>query len=428
MKNEILKLVREYSDEKLQPKKFIPGKTRIAASGPSLSSDDISEITEAVLNLWYTEGKYCAKFEREIGREMQKRWVTLCNSGSSASLLAMKSSIEVFGSKDYIITCGTNFPTTVAPIYQCGHIPIYIDIDPATLAPDMKQLEDALSMYKGKVAGAIFAHTLGYPFDEQGVFNLLGGDKFLIADCCDALGAELEGNVPVGFFADAGTLSFFPAHHITTAEGGAVFTNNDFISTKVESNANWGRDCYCAPGQENTCGKRFEYRWEKLPKGYDHKYIFTTLGYNLKMTEWQAAMGFSQIQRLSSFVEKRQKNERYLLNNLIIYGEWLKLGAYTGRAVNSPFGFPIMVNTDAFKARELIQHLEDNKVSTRRLFAGNITRQPGFQNMPKIALKLDGSDRVMRDCFWIGVHPSLTREMLNYVVEVFDAFFKEKGL
>lgn len=429
MRNEIISLVSDYAAEKLKPKDFIPGKTRIPASSPSLSQEDVETLTEAVLSLWYTEGKFCAKFRQSLRNEIGKAFVTLCNSGSSASLLAMKSCLEHFGSKDYVITCGVNFPTTVAPIYQCGQIPIYIDIDPKTLTPNIEQLEQAVVTYRDKISGAIFAHTLGFPFDEQMVYNMVaeyGG--FLISDCCDAMGAKLGRGLPVGFFSDAVTLSFFPAHHITTGEGGAVLTENDYIAQKIESNANWGRDCYCSPGQENTCGSRFEHVWDKLPEGYDHKYTFTTLGYNLKMTEWQAALGYSQIQRLPLFVDERIKNYKYLLRNLYIFHDWINVGLAQFGGQPSPFGLPIMVNTDAIETRELIQYLEDHKVSTRRVFAGNITRQPGFQKMPKVAYDLSGSDKVMEDMLWIGCHPSLTRDMMNYMIEVFDMFFKEKGL
>ena len=428
MKNEIISLVSDYAAEKLKPKDFVPGKTRIPASSPSLSQEDVETLTEAVLSLWYTEGKFCAKFRQSLRNEIGKAFVTLCNSGSSASLLAMKSCLEHFGSKDYVITCGVNFPTTVAPIYQCGQIPIYIDIDPKTLTPNIEQLEQAVVTYRDKISGAIFAHTLGFPFDEQVIYNMVaecGG--FLISDCCDAMGAKLDRDLSVGFFSDAVTLSFFPAHHITTGEGGAVLTDNEYIAQKIESNANWGRDCYCSPGQENTCGSRFEHVWDKLPEGYDHKYTFTTLGYNLKMTEWQAALGYSQIQKLPLFVEKRQNNRKYLHNNLVVYWEHIFF-PYSDDGVSSPFGFPILVKTGAFETQELIQYLEDHKVSTRRVFAGNITRQPGYQKMPKVAYDLRGSDKVMEDMFWIGCHPSLTKEMMDYMVEVFDKFFKEKGL
>jgi len=430
MKNEILSLVNKYAKSQLEHKKFIPGKTKIPASSPSLSPEDVEMVTEAVLQLWYTDHKFCAKFRRELSKQFYNApYVTLCNSGSSANLLAIRTALELYPYREYIITCATNFPTTVAPIYQCGQIPIYIDIDPITLSPNVHQFQEAIETYKGKISGHIFAHTLGFPFLED-EFDMLGAG-FSIVDCCDAMGAEIyyDGDhyAPVGTFADFVTLSFFPAHHITTGEGGAVLCRNEPSAKMLDSFANWGRDCYCAPGQSNTCGMRFDHEWETLPHGYDHKYTFTQLGYNLKMTEWQAALGYSQIQRLPEFVAKRKDNYLYLLNNLWIYRPYLLLGvANTGS--HSPFGFPIAVETDEFTAEELIAYLEEHKISTRRVFAGNITRQPGYAKLPSIRYDLSGSDWVMERMFWIGCHPEITKEMLDYILEVFDNFFKEKGL
>jgi CDP-6-deoxy-D-xylo-4-hexulose-3-dehydrase len=350
--------------------------------------------------------------------------VTLCNSGSSANLLAIQAALENYPYKDYIITTATNFPTAVSPIYQSGQTPIYIDIDPETLSPDYDQFIQATERFKGKISGAILPHTLGFPFNERLFDEACPG--FMISDCCDALGAYVEDSASVGAYSDIMTLSFFPAHHITTGEGGAVLTSNKDIKKSLDSLASWGRDCWCAPGQNNTCGKRFEWEWEHLPEGYDHKYTFSRLGYNLKMTEFQAALGFSQLHRISSFVEKRQNNEKYLLNNLAIFGEWLQVGVVR-RGWASPFGFPIVVNTDQFTAQELIAYLEEHKVSTRRIFSGNIMKQPGYR-LPHITLGTPGSDKLMEDGFWIGCHPNLTKEMLDYVVEIFDKFFKERGL
>jgi CDP-6-deoxy-D-xylo-4-hexulose-3-dehydrase len=422
--NEILTSVRNYADENLEPKPFIPGKTQIPASGASLDTSDIETLTEAVLQFWYTDHKFCAKFRRELAQYFGKNYVTLCNSGSSANLLAMSAALEVYPYKDYVITTATNFPTAVAPIYQRGQLPIYIDIDPTTLSPDFEQFQRAIKMYKDKISGAILPHTLGFPFDEQKFDEINPG--FMIADTCDAVGAELANGEPVGTYSDFMTLSFFPAHHIFAGEGGAVLTNNKDLKAVVDSYANWGRSCYCAPGQSNTCGKRFEWETEKLPEGYDHKYVFDRLGYNMKMTEFQAALGFSQLSRVSTLVEKRQENENYLFSNMLVYNH--HLGFVTGFSGSpSPFGFPIVVYSDNFTAQELIAYLEEHKVSTRRIFAGNITKQPGYK-LPYITLGTPNSDKLMEDAFWIGCHPNLTKEMLDYVVGVFDKFFKEKGL
>jgi CDP-6-deoxy-D-xylo-4-hexulose-3-dehydrase len=434
-KNEILMAVRNYADLHLRSPEFVPGKTRVPASGASLNPDDVATLTEAVLQLWYTDHKFCAKFRRGLGEYFLKNHVTLCNSGSSATLLALSAALEVYPYKDYVITTATNFPTAIAAIYQTGQIPIYIDIDPDTLSPNFEQYQSAIKDFKGKISGVILPHTLGFPFDEQKFDEICPG--FFIADCCDAVGAYLNyegkpphvtGVVPVGTYSDLMTLSFFPAHHIMAGEGGAVLTNNKELKTVVDSFASWGRCCWCAPGQDNTCGKRFEWEWEKLPKGYDHKYTFCRLGYNMKMTEWQAALGFSQLSRVSTFVESRKENFSYLLNNLLVYRDYLDLITIVGRYRASPFGFPIVVDTDKFTTQELIAYLEEHKVSTRRIFSGNIIKQPGFSKLPNKRFDLAGSDKLMEDGFWVGCHPALTKEMLDYVVSVFDKFFKERGL
>jgi CDP-6-deoxy-D-xylo-4-hexulose-3-dehydrase len=336
----------------------------------------------------------------------------------------MLAALEHYPYKDYVITTATNFPTAVAPIYQSGQIPIYIDIDPETLSPDYEQFIRATEKFKGKISGVILPHTLGFPFNEQMFDEACPG--FMIADCCDAVGALVNVNSPVGTYSDIMTLSFFPAHHITTAEGGAVLTNNKEIKGSLDSLSNWGRCCWCTPGQDNTCGKRFGWKWESLPEGYDHKYTFCRLGYNLKMTEFQAALGFSQLHRISTFVENRQNSRKYLHDNLVVYWEHLHF-PYSNDGISSPFGFPIVVNTDKFTAQELINYLEEHKVSTRRIFAGNIMKQPGY-NLPSVSFGTPGSDKLMNDGFWIGVSPNITKKMLDYVVEVFDKFFKEKGL
>jgi CDP-6-deoxy-D-xylo-4-hexulose-3-dehydrase len=426
-KLDILESARIYAEEQLKPKKFIPGKTKIPASGASLSVDDIEHLMEAVLQFWYTEGKYCAKFRRELEKQFKHSESTLCNSGSSANLLAMSALSEIFPCRDYIVTCATNFPTAIAPIYQTGHIPIYIDIVPETLSPNFEQYQEVMERYGDKIAGIILPHTLGFPFDEQKFDEINKG--FTIIDSCDAMGAEIlvgEDYLPAGTFSDATTLSFFPAHHITTAEGGAVLSNHENVKKVVDSFGSWGRDCWCAPGQDNTCGKRFSWEWDRLPKGYDHKYTFSRLGYNLKMTEWQAALGVSQLEQLSVFTEKRQMNRKYLHDNLVSYWEFLVF-PFSDVGISSPFGFPITVNTNEFTAQELIAHLEEHKIATRRVFAGNIIRQPGYK-LPYKSLDLAGSDVIMYNLFWIGCSPNITKQMLDYVIEIFDKFFKKRGL
>lgn len=423
-KTQILKLAYEYAETSLEPKEFVPGTTKVPVSGAVLSPTDVSELVDAVLEFWYTEGKFCARFKRRLMDFTGKEYVTLCNSGSSATLLAMSVAAERLPQRKYVITCATHFPTSIAPIYQTGQIPIYVDVIPETLFPDLNQVYIAHDKYENNVSSTAFAHILGFPFDDV-VFNIFGSG-FRIEDCCDALGANVfqdEGlPIHVGKYSDLMTLSFFPAHHITSGEGGAVLTNSKLLHDILESFANWGRSCYCAPGQSNTCGKRFDWETEFLPASYDHKYIFDRLGYNFKMTEWQAALGNSQLSRANEFIETRRKNFVYYCDNLPL-GEELRTVRVPIWSNPSPFGFPILVNSVEFTATQLINYLEERKIATRRVFAGNITKQPGYAHLPYITVgELTGSDRVMNDMFWIGCHPQLTQPMMDYVVEVFHDF------
>ena len=406
-------------------KEFIPSRTYIPVSGVTISDDDVEVLHQIVDTRWYTEHTWSRKFAKELKRVCDKKYCVLVNSGSSASLIAISTVAEMSKmDEDYIVTCAMGFPTTVSPIYQVGKIPIYIDIEPTTLAPNMKQLEQAMMKYREKIAGVVLTHNLGFPFNEGRVREIIG-DKFFIADCCDALGAY-----EVGKKADMMTLSFFPAHHITTGEGGAVLTNNQRMYDTARSYANWGRSCYCLPGQVNTCGKRFTWETDKLPDGYDHKYIFDRLGYNQKMTEFQAGLGWSQIQELQDIRECRKANVTYLYNNLAKYRSYLIFPTITFN-ISNPFGFPIIVReNDKFDAAELIEFLELNKILTRRFFGGNLTKQPAFQNMPyKTVGGLVGATEIMENGFWIGCHfrHPQTRQILDYVIDMFDRFFREMG-
>lgn len=413
---------------------FVKGKTYIPPSGQVISDEDVEALSNTVLSRWYTDGKRCAEFRRNLAKVCQKPYPVLTNSGSSATLVALSTFAERCDpSKRLVVTCACGFPTTVAPIYQVGKIPLYIDIDPETLTPDMNELGYVLEQYGDDVCGAILAHTLGFPFHEYLASKFLQG-KWLISDCCDALGAELVyGNhlYPVGHFSDAMTLSFFPAHQITSGEGGCVLFDRQELSTIADSYVNWGRDCYCAPGQTNTCGKRFENQYESLPEGWDHKYVFSRLGYNLKMGEFEAALGNSQLSRLDEFVEARNHNYEYLLYELsdLIEDERIKtVKIENGKP--SPFGFPIYDFGNAFceenAASVLIQFLEEErKIGTRRVFGGNLTKQPGFMNLPYLqGSTLKGCDDVMNNMFWIGVQPSLTKEMLDWMVESIYDFYE----
>lgn len=421
-KTTLLSLIHFYAEEYL-PRNYIPGKTYIPPTYPSLTPRDVEMVGDALLNFWWTEHKYCRKFEKALTDFVGKRHAVLCNSGSSASLLAMTAAVE--GTKEkFVVTTALGFPTTVSPIYQNGKLPIYIDIDPRTLQPDLEGYKIAID-HNDDIAAAIFTHTLGFHFFEPSFYRY---HYPLIADCCDALGGVyFNGDrfVSVGTHADMMTISFFPAHQIMTVEGGVVLCNFGFYHESLLSLANWGRSCYCRPGESNTCGKRFE--WEdrgELPEGYDHKYIFDRLGYNTKMTEFQAALGVSQMERVESFAIERLNNFKLFRDAIAKHGG-IRTVEVPEWSVPSPFGFPIMTDTE-FPTEKFIAYLEEHKVGTRRLFGGNLTRQPGFMNLPyKVVGDLSGTDYLMTNCFWISVSPTLTSEMKVYMIETIDNFFKE---
>jgi len=403
-------------------------KRKIPASYPQLTSDDIQVLHDVVDEKWYTEGKYCKKFVRELCKVFGTKHAVLTNSGSSASLIAVKAVSDFFTGK-YVLVNASEFPTTVAAVYHSGMIPIYIDIDPETLSPNMGQIAYAIDKYGKDVAGAIFSHFLGFPYNEPLVREILGYSRFLIADCCDALGAKIN-DKPVGTWADASICSFFPAHHVFSIEGGSITTNDDKYAKRMLQYINWGRDCHCSPGQSGVCGKRFGYKWDKLPEGWDHKYTFTHLGYNLKSDEFRGALGYSQIQRLDEIVKYRRGNWGFLSIKTLDFLEYFGTVVSADNVAFSPFGFPIIVK-DKYKTltNPLIQHFEENGISTRRFFGGNLMRQPGFQNQPYIALPdYDGSNKLMEQGFWIGCGPYISSEDIEYIEEKFEEFFSGRGL
>lgn len=428
-RNEILDEVYNYADKHLGNKVFVPGVSPVPVSGAVLYPEDIEEVADALLEFWYTDWKKCIAFKRKLCEVTGKKYCVLTNSGSSASLVAQTALLKNT-TKKYVITTALGFPTTVYPIFQLGKIPIFIDIDPKTLSPnfDWGKLSTQGNIDADDFDLMIFAHALGFPFHE----GMLPAIKMTISDCCDALGAKynfLDEIVPVGTYADAMTLSFFPAHHITTGEGGAILTDDEELTKKMECLTNWGRDCYCLPGQSNTCGKRFEHDFPDLPKGWDHKYTFTELGYNLKMTEFQAALGYSQLSHLDDFVRIRRENYYQLRHSLWSWFEYLDFISIPDWSQPSPFGFPIIVKRTApFTAQELIAYLEHNRISTRRFFGGNLTRQPFMKDLKYIKLDLSGTDYIMEQGFWVGCFPGLTKAHLDWVIEVVNNFFREKGL
>ena len=404
-------------------------KRKIPASYPQLTDEDVKILHEVVDGKWYTERTYCRKFIGELCKVFGTKHALLTNSGSSASLIALKAVSDFFTGK-YVLVLASEFPTTVSAVYHNNMIPVYIDIDIDTLSPNMGQIAYAVDKYGDDIAGAFFSHVMGFPFNEPLVREMLGYSRFLISDVCDSLGATIN-NKPVGTWSDASTCSFFPAHHVFGIEGGSITTNDDKILKRALQYISWGRDCFCLPGQNNMCGNRFGYKWDKLPKGWDHKYTFTRLGYNLKSDEFRGALGYSQIQRLDEIVDRRRKNVIQLTVHLSDFNEYLCfVGTVNIENKFSPFGFPIIVK-DKYKTltNPLIQHLEENGISTRRFFGGNLMRQPGFQDQPYIALPdYDGANKLMEQGFWIGCHPGVLEEDIQYISDTFEEFFNERGL
>ncbi len=405
----------------------------VPVSGAVIDEKDQLKLMQVIMSKWFTEGYFCDEFSTKLKKYIGARHCILVNSGSSANLLAVSAIKDFYtteNNRNKVVTCATGFPTTVGAIVQAGLVPLFVDVNPKTLNPDTNVMLSALA--RPDVVGIIQAHTLGFPFDAKAIREYCDeNNKFFIEDCCDALGAEIYGE-KCGSFGHASTYSFFPAHHITTGEGGAVLTNDGRLMRQIEKYRDWGRDCWCLPGQSDTCNKRFSWEWNNLPEGWDHKYTFTNFGYNLKMTEWQGALGSSQIDKIDEFINKRGNNFADLFNYLNQYREWISFPDFywnTKSRKCSPFGFPITVNANWFTRKELVDYLEAHKIHTRPVFAGNITRQPMFDNVEyEVHGNLDGSDYVMERTFWIGCWHGLTQVHLDYVVNTFRDFFEMKGL
>lgn len=422
IRDKITAMVESFCSDKYRQAKFIPGETEIPPSGKLIGSEETCLMVEAALDGWLTSGRFNKKFEEELSKFLGVRHVLTVNSGSSANLVAFYSmTSHLLGDKaivpgDEVITVAAGFPTTVNPIVQFGAVPVFVDIDPTTYNIDAERIEAAVSP---KTKAIVLAHTLGNPFNVEMVTQLCKKyDLWLMEDCCDALGSEY-GNGLCGSFGDIATLSFYPAHHITMGEGGAVFTNNDTLRRAAESFRDWGRDCYCGPGKDNTCGKRFEWSFNKLPTGYDHKYVYSHMGFNLKITDMQAACGLGQLGKLRAFIDKRRKNFGYLRDQLQACADVLLLPSATHNANPSWFGFPITLTSKCPVDRaDLVAYLNQNKIGTRNLFAGNLTCQPYFENQHyKVSGDLSNTDNVMKNTFWIGIHPALTHEMLSYMAK-----------
>ncbi|OGP74508.1 MAG: lipopolysaccharide biosynthesis protein RfbH [Deltaproteobacteria bacterium RBG_16_49_23] len=427
IRTQIADLVKQYADLAYAPTIFVAGKSVIPPSGKVIGTKELQNMVEASLDGWLTTGRFNDAFEKRLSEFLGVKHVLTTNSGSSANLLAFSAlTSHKLGDRavkpgDEVISVAAGFPTTVNPILQFGAVPVFVDVNIPTYNIDPARIEAAITP-KTKVI--MLAHTLGNPYNLEVVAALAKKHKlWLIEDCCDALGSTYDGKL-VGTFGDIATLSFYPAHHITMGEGGAVFTNNDELKMIIESFRDWGRDCYCGPGKDNTCGKRFCWKLGDLPEGYDHKYTYSHLGYNLKISDMQAACALAQMNRLEDFTAARKHNFAFLKDRLKSCEEFLILPEATTNSVPSWFGFPITLRESAgVKRVDLLQYLDEHKIGTRLLFAGNLTRQPYMigRNF-RVSGELTNTDIIMNNTFWIGVYPGLSEEMLSFTVDRLETF------
>ena len=422
---------------------FVPGASPVPVAGRFYGSEEIENLIESALDFWLTTGRFNDAFQQKFASYLNLKHILTTNSGSSANLLAISAltSSKLKAKKlrpgDEIITVAAGFPTTVNPIIQNGLVPVFVDVDIPSYNVKSELIEGAFSE---KTRAIMLAHTLGNPFDVNEVLRVAKKyDCWVIEDCCDALGAkyfldsslvtpDLAPSRLVGTFGDIATFSFYPAHHITMGEGGAVATANDLLKRLVESFRDWGRDCWCPPGHDNTCRKRFGWQLGDLPKGYDHKYIYSHLGYNLRITDMQAAVGLAQIEKLQSFIEDRGKNWQFYYEKLKEFEEYFYLPKPSSNSKPSWFGFALTVRKNApFSRNEIVEYLEKNNIATRMLFSGNIIRHPSFENVTyRIHGNLENTDFIMNNSFWLGVYPGISESMLDYVVSKIDTFLQGK--
>ena len=428
IKQQIFDLVEQYSALHFATQPFEPGTSVVPPSGKVLGANELKHMVEASLDAWLTTGRFNEAFEKRFAEFIGVPHALTTTSGSSANLLAFtaltspKLGARALKPGDEVITVAAGFPTTVNPILQNGMVPVFVDVDIPTYNIDPYKIEAAVTE---RTRAIMVAHTLGNTFDLDVVMAVAKRHNlWVVEDCCDALGSRYKGQ-HVGTFGHIATCSFYPAHHITMGEGGIVFTKDSELRTIVESFRDWGRDCYCAPGCDNTCGKRFGWQLGSLPMGYDHKYTYSHLGYNLKITDMQAACALAQMDRLPGFIEARKHNFAFLTERLTSCGDFLILPQATPGSEPSWFGFPITLRDSANVDRvELLKYLDQFKIGTRLLFAGNLTRQPYFEGRTyRISGELTNTDKIMNDTFWIGVYPGLTEEMLSFVVDKIEAFF-----
>jgi CDP-6-deoxy-D-xylo-4-hexulose-3-dehydrase len=427
LRSEIAKLVQEYGDLVYAPKTFVPEETVVPVSGKVIGAAELKAMVEASLDGWLTTGRFNTAFETRLARYLGVAHALTVNSGSSANLVAFstltspKLGDRAIRKGDEVVTVAAGFPTTVNPVLQFGAVPVFVDVDLKTHNIDVSLIEAAISP---KTKAVMIAHTLGNPFDVGAVSAICKKHGlWLVEDCCDAIGATFNGQL-VGTFGDIATVSFYPAHHITMGEGGAVFTNNSELKVIAESFRDWGRDCYCAPGTDNTCNKRFGWKLGDLPDGYDHKYTYSHLGYNLKITDMQAACALAQLDRLDDFIAARRHNFNFLKTRLHSCVDILHLPEATPGSNPSWFGFPITIRPESGVSRlDLTQYLDQNKIGTRLLFAGNLIRQPYMIGREyRVASELTNTDITMNQTFWIGVYPGLSEEMLEYMADRIETF------
>jgi CDP-6-deoxy-D-xylo-4-hexulose-3-dehydrase len=430
LKKNILKQIRKYSELENVKKKFIPGVSEIPVSGKIIGADEIVNMSEAALDGWLTTGRFNEQFQKKLASFINIKLLITVNSGSSANLIAFSSLTssklkdEKINPGDEVITVASGFPTTINPIIQNNAIPIFVDVKLPEYNIDENLIEEAITK---KTKAIMIAHALGNPFNLKKILEICNKyDLWLIEDSCDALGSRYDGKM-VGTFGDLATLSFYPAHHITMGEGGAVFTNSIQLKRIAESIRDWGRDCYCEPGKDNTCKKRFCWKLGDLPYGYDHKYTYSHLGYNMKITDMQAACGLAQLDRLDGFIATRKNNFNFFKKNLKCLEEFLILPEAEKNSDPSWFGFPISIRDGSFETRNvLINYLNSKKIGTRLLFSGNVIKQPYMKNIKyRVHGNLTNSDFVMNSTFWVGIYPGLDKEKIDYVSDEIKNFFKK---
>ncbi len=431
IRSEILNLVKEYQTVKFAKKEFIPGETPVRYAGRVFDEKEMVSLVDSSLDFWLTAGRFAEEFESELAVFLDLEYAMLVNSGSSANLCAFSAlTSHLLGEKrlkpgDEVISVAAGFPTTVNPIIQNGMIPVFVDVDLGTYNINIEQLKKAISP---KTRAIFLAHTLGNPYNLDAIMELVKKhDLWLVEDCCDALGSTYK-NKKLGTFGHVASFSFYPAHHITMGEGGAVATNDELIARAVKSIRDWGRDCYCNGGENNTCGKRFTGKYGDLPTGYDHKYVYSHIGYNLKVTDMQAAIGVEQLKKLPEFCQKRRNNFKLWTEGLKKWEDKFILPVATEGADPAWFAYPVTVKENAgFTRTELTNYLDANKVETRNLFAGNMLKQPAYLNIQKrVTSSLENTDLIMNNTFFLGTFPGLTKEQIDYTIQTVEKFIKSR--